>query len=43
MHVATRIKMNDDINAKLNLTIFLDTLESADGHYVNGVSNKSLI
>ena len=43
MHVATRIKMNDDINAKFNLTIFLDTLESADGHYVNGVSNKSLI
>ena len=39
--VANRIKMNDDINAKFNLTIFLDTLESAEGHYIDGVSNKS--
>ena len=38
--VANRIKMNDEINATFNLTIFLDTLESEDGHYVNGVSNK---
>tara|TARA_B100000795_G_C22720316_1_gene407151 strand:- start:92 stop:616 length:525 start_codon:yes stop_codon:yes gene_type:complete len=39
--VANRLKMNDDVNALFNLTIFLDTLESADGHYVDGVSNKS--
>ena len=40
-NVANRIKMNDDIKAKINLTIFLDTLESLDGHYVDGVSNIS--
>ena len=39
--VAIRIKQNDDINARFNTTIFLDTLEADDGHYADYVSNKS--
>ena len=40
--VAIRIKQNDDINARFNTTIFLNTLEADDGHYADYVSNKSL-
>lgn len=36
-------KKGDDINARFNLTIFLDTLESSDGEYIDGKSNKSPI
>ena len=33
--VAIRIKNNDDINARLNIVIFLDTLEEEDGYYAD--------
>ena len=38
--VAIRIKNNDDINARLNITIFLDTLEALDGYYADFKSNQ---
>ena len=39
--IANRIKMNDRANFLHNLTIFLDTLEATDGHYIDGVSYKN--
>ena len=39
--IAYRLRINDEMNVKFNLTIFLDTLEAKDGYYVDGVSNKS--
>ena len=39
--IANRVIMNDRANFLHNLTIFLDTLEAADGHYIDGVSYKN--
>jgi hypothetical protein len=38
--IANRVLMNDRTNTLHNLTIFLDTLEATDGHYIDGVSYK---
>lgn len=39
--IANRTLMNDRTNTLHNLTIFLDTLEAKDGHYIDGVSFKN--
>jgi hypothetical protein len=42
MHVATRMRMNDDINTIYNLSIFLRTLKKEDGSYMDGSSNYEM-